>query len=158
MSKRKTLSIILIVAGIIIPLFTLPLSSEYYPKGSFFWNIIRNVVTGELVVRDSVFEVVPDRDENLYREFNEYKMKHPEYRSLSEVEIIERFYQENYRNKMHGMEFRLKLQKQKVLTHESKIVISYRYIVIIGVVLIVTGTGTIIISKIRSKGKKRKKE
>jgi hypothetical protein len=155
MRKRKTLSIILIIAGIIIPLFTLPLSSEYYPKGSFFWNIIRNAVTGEIIVRDSVFEVVPDRDENLYREFNEYKMTHPEYKTLSEEEVIERFYQENYRNKMHGMEFRLKLQKQKVVTHENKIVISYRYIVIIGVVLILTGTGIIIISKIRSKRKRR---
>ena len=155
MSKRKTLCIILIIAGTIIPLFTLPLSSEYYPKGSFFWNIIRNVVTGEIIVRDSVFEVVPDRDENLYREFSEYKMIHPEYKALSEEKIIEKFYQENYRNKMHGMEFRLKLQKHKVVTHKSKVIISYRYIVIIGVVLILTGTGIIIISKIRSKRKKR---
>jgi hypothetical protein len=158
MSKRKTLSIILIIAGIIIPLFTLPLSSEYYPKGSFFWNIIRNVVTGEIIVRDSVFEVVPDRDENLYREFSEYKITHPEYKTLSEENIIEKFYQENYRNKMHGMEFRLKLQKQKVVTHKSKVVIPYRYVFIFGVVLIMTGIGILTISKIRSRRKKRKKE
>jgi hypothetical protein len=158
MSTRKTLSIILIIAGIIIPIFMLPLSSEYYSKGSFFWNIIRNFVTGEIIVRDSVFEVVPDRDENLYREFNEYKMKHPEYRNLSEEEIIERFYRENYRNEMHGMEFRLKLQKHKVVTHKSKVIISYRYIVIFGVILVLTGTGILTISKIRSKKKKGKEE
>ena len=155
MRTRKTLSIILIIAGIFLPLAMLPLSSEYYKKDSFFWNIIRNFVTGEIIVRDSVFDVVPDRDENLYREFNEYKMKHPEYKTLSEEKIIERFYQENYRDEMHGMEFRLKLQKQKVVTHESKKVISYRYIIITGVVLILTGTGIIIISKIRSKRRKR---
>lgn len=156
MSKKKTFSIILIIFGIVIPLFTVPLSSEYYSKGNFFWNIIRNVVTGEIIIRDSVFEVVPDREENLYREFNEYKMKYPEYRNLSEDEIIEKFYQENYRNKMHGMEFRLKLQKQKVVTHKSKIAISYRYIFIFGVVLILTGTGILTISKIRSMRKRRK--
>jgi len=154
MNKRKALSTILIIAGIIIPLFTLPLSSEYYPKGSFFWNIIRNVVTGEIIVRDSVFEVVPDRDEELYGEFSEYKMKHPEYKTLSEENLIEKFYQENYRNKMRGMEFRLKLQKKKVVTHKTKIVISYRYVFIFGVVLILTGTGINTISKIRSKRKK----
>ena len=155
MSKKKTLSIILIIAGIIIPLFMLPLSSEYYPKGSFFWNIIRNVVTGEIIVRDSVFEVVTDRDENLYREFHAYKIKHPEYNPLPEEEIIERFYQEHYRDKMHGMELRLKLQKQRIVTHKSKVVIPYRYVFIFGVVLILTGTGILTISKIRSKRKKR---
>ena len=154
MNKRKALSIILIIAGIIIPLFTLPLSSEYYQKGSFFWNIIRNVVTGEIIVRDSEFEVVPDRDEKLYEEFNEYKMTHPEYKTLSEEEIIKKFYQENYRNKMRGMEFRLKLQKKKVVTHKSKIVIPYRYVFIFSVILIVTGSGIRTISKIRSKRKK----
>jgi hypothetical protein len=154
MNKRKAL-IIIIIAGIIIPLFTLPLSSEYYPKGSFFWNIIRNVVTGEIIVRDSVFEVVPDRDEKLYGEFSEYKMKHPEYKTLSEEKIIEKFYQENYRNKMRGMEFRLKLQKKKVVTHKSKVVIPYRYVFIFGVVLILTGTGILTISKIRSRRKKQ---
>jgi hypothetical protein len=156
MSKRKALSIVLIIAGIIIPLFTLTLSSEYYPKGSFFWNIIRNVVTGEIIARDSVFEVVPDRDEKLCREFSEYKMTHPEYKTLAEENIIEKFYQENYRNKMHGMEFRLKLQKQKVVTHKSKVVIPYRYVFIFGVVLILTGIGILTISKIRSKRKRRK--
>jgi len=155
MNKRKSLSIILIIAGIIFPLFTLPISSEYYQKGSFFWNIIRNVVTGEIIVRDSVFEVVPDRDEKLYGEFSEYKMTHPEYKTLSEEKLIEKFYEEIYRNKMRGMEFRLKLQKEKVVTHMSKIVIPYRYVFIFGVVLMLTGIGIPTISKIRSKRKKR---
>ena len=153
MSTRKTLSVILIIAGIILPVFTLLLSSEYYTKDSFFWNIIRNVVTGEVIVRDSVFEVVPDRDENLYREFNKYKMKHPEYEKLPEGKIIEKFYQENYRNKMHGVEFRLKLQKEKIVTHQSKIVIPYRYIFVFSVVLIFTGTGIIALLKIKDKKK-----
>ncbi len=158
MSKRKILSIILIIAGIILPVFTLHFSSGYYTRDSFFWNIIRNVVTGEIIVRDSIFEVVPDRDENLYGEFNEYKVKHPEYKTLSNEEIIEKFYNENYRDKMYGMEFRLKLQKQKVITHKSKVVIPYRYIFIIGVVLIFTGTGIITFSRIMNKRKKCKRE
>jgi len=104
-----------------------------------------------------VFEVVPDRDEKLYGEFSEYKMKHAEFKTLSEEEITEKFYQENYRNKMHGMEFRLKLQKEKIVTHQSKIVIPYRYVFISGIALILTGTGILTISKIRSKRKKGKK-
>ena len=154
MSKRKIFSVVLILAGILLPLSILPLSSEYYTEDSFFWNIIRNIVTGEIILRDSVFEVVPDRDENLYREFSEYKMTHPEYKALPEEKFIEKFYQENYRNKMHGMEFKLKLQKQKVVTHKSKVIIPYRYVFIFGVVLILTGTGILTISKIRSKRKK----
>ena len=155
MNKRKALSIILIIAGIIIPLFTLPLSSEYYPKGSFVWNIIRSAVSGEIIIRDSVFEVVPDRDETLYREFQVYKKNHPEYQYLDEEEIIEKFYQENYRNKMHGMELKLKLQKQKVVTRKRKVVIPYRYVLISGVVLLLTGTGILTIAKVRSRRKKR---
>jgi hypothetical protein len=157
MSTKKTLSVILIIAGIILPVCTLLLSSEYYTKDSFFWNIIRNVVTGEIIVRDSVFEVVPDRDEDLYREFNEYKTNNPEYENLPEVKLIEKFYQEHYRNKMHGVEFRLKLQKEKIVTHQSKIVIPYRYIFIFSVVLIFTGAGIIMLLKIKDK-KKYKKE
>jgi len=153
MSKRKTLSIILIIAGIILPVCTLPLSSEYYTKDGFFWNIIRNVITGEIIVRDSLFEVVPDRDENLYREFNGYKVKHPEYKTLSEEEIIEKFYQEHYKGKMYRMELRLKLQKQKVVTHKSKVVILYKYIFIFGIGMIFTGLVIITISKIRKKRK-----
>ena len=153
MNKRKTLCIILIITGIIIPLFIVPLSSEYYPRGSFFWNIIRNVVTGEIILRDSVFEVVPDRDEQLYEEFSEYKMTHQEYKTLSEENLIEKFYQENYRDTMPGMEFRLKLQKQRVVTHKSKVSIPYRYVFIFGVILILTGIGILTISKIRSKKK-----
>lgn len=156
MSTKKTFSVILIIAGIIIPVFLLPLSSEYYTKDSFFWNIIRNVVTGEIIVRDSVFEVVPDRDEDLYREFNEYRMNHPEYERLPEGKIIEKFYQEKYRDKMHGMEFRLKLHKEKIVTHKSKIVIPYRYIFVLSVVLIFTGTGIITLLKIKDKKKCKK--
>jgi len=156
MSTRKALSIILIIAGISIPLFTLHLSSEYYTKDSFFWNIIRNVVTGEIIIRDSVFEVVPDRDEDLYREYNEYKMKHPEYDNLPEGKLIEKFYQENYRNKTHGVEFRLKLQKEKIVTHQSEIVIPYRYIFVFSVVLILTGTGIITLHKIKERRKYKK--
>lgn len=156
MSTKKTFSVILIIAGIIIPVFLLPISSEYYTKDSFFWNIIRNVVTGEIIVRDSVFEVVSDRDEDLYREFNEYRMNHPEYESLPEGKIIEKFYQEKYRHKMHGMEFRLKLQKEKIVTHQSKIVIPYRYIFVLSVVLIFTGTGIITLLKIKDKKKCKK--
>jgi hypothetical protein len=156
MNKKKTLSIIFIIAGIILPIFILPLSSEYYPKGNFFWNIIRNAVTGEIVIRDSIFEVVPDRDDKLYKEFNEYRQGHPESTTLSEEEIIERFYQDRYMDKMHGMELRLKLQKQQVVTHRSKVIIPYRYVIISGVVLILTGAGILTISKIRNWRKKRR--
>ena len=151
MSKKKLLSIVLIITGIILPLSTLPLSSEYYSEGSFFWNIVRNVVTGQVIVRESVFEVVPDRDKDLYREFHAYTEKHPEYMTLPEDEIIEKFYREHYRDKMYRMEFRLKMEKQKIITHKDTVAIPYRYIFIFGVVLILTGAGILTISQIRSR-------
>jgi hypothetical protein len=153
MNKKKLLSIVLIIVGIILPLSTLPLSSEYYSEDSFFWNIVRNVVTGQVIIRKSIFEVAPDRDEDLYREFHAYNMKHPEYRKLPKEEIIEKFYQETYRDNMSGMQLRLKLQKQKVVTHQSKIVIPYRYIFVSSVILIFIGTGIISFLKIKDKKK-----
>ena len=155
MNNKQLLSIVLILAGIILPLSTLPLSSEYYTEDSFFWNIVRNVVTGQIIIRESVFEVAPDRDEDLYKQFHDYRTKHPEYRTLPEEEIIEKFYQEMYRDTMSGMEFRLKIEKQKIIIQKDKVAIPYRYVLIFGVVLIVTGTGIMTILKIRSMRRKR---
>ena len=154
MNKKKLLGVVLILAGIILPVSTLHISSEYYRGDSLFWNIIRNVVTGQIILRDSVFEVVPDRDEDLYRQFHEYRMKHPEYGELPEGEVIEKFYRERYRDRMSGMEFRLKIQKKKIITYKDKVTVSYRYVFILGVVLIVAGTTLLTLLKIR--GRRRK--
>jgi hypothetical protein len=127
-SRRKKTGIIVIVLGICLFTFSLPFTSVYDKKENILWNIIRSVITGEIILRESVIEYVPDRDEDLYKEFNEYKSQHPDFQNLSEDELIDKFYYENYRDKMYRMEFLLKLTKQKALTHQNKISIPYRYV------------------------------
>ena len=154
MNKNKLLSIVLVIGGIALILSALPFSSEYYRGDNLFWNIIRNVVTGQIILRDSVFEVVPDRDEDLYKQFHEYRMSHPEYRELPEGEVIEKFYRERYRDKMSGMEFRLKIQKKKIITHKDKVSVPYMYVFIFGIILIVTGAALFTVLKIRDRRRK----
>jgi hypothetical protein len=108
-------------------------------------------VTGEIILRKSVIEYVSDRDEHLYKEFIEYKTKHPEFQNLSEEELINKFYYENYRDKMYRMEFLLKLTKQKAVMRQDKIAIPYRYVFASGVSLMLFGTGIIILSAMRRK-------
>ena len=151
MNKRIKTGTVLIILGICILMVGLPFSSVYDKKENIMWNIIRSFVTGEIILRKSVIEYVSDRDENLYRDFIEYKTKHPEFQNFSEEELINIFYYENYRDKMYRMEFLLKLTKQKAVTRQDKIAIPYRYISASGVSLMLFGTGIIILSAIRRK-------
>lgn len=152
-SSRKKVGIILIAFGIGLIIFSLPFSSGYDSKDSFILNIIRGIFTGGIIVRESVVESVPDRDEKLYKEFNEFKLKHPEFTNLPEGEIMDKFYDENYRDKMYRMEFRLKLEKQKIVARKSKIAVPYKYIFASGIFLLFAGTG-IMASSIRRSRKK----
>jgi hypothetical protein len=51
------------------------------------------------------------------------------------------------------MEFRLKLEKQKIVTRKSKIAVPYKYIFASGIFFIFTGTGIIILSIIKNRKK-----
>jgi hypothetical protein len=151
MNKRIKIGAVLIILGICILMVGLPFSSVYDKKENIMWNIMRSFVTGEIIFRESVLEYVSDRDEHLYKEFTEYKSKHPEFQNLSEDELIDKFYYEKYSDKMYRMEFLLKLTKQKAVTRQDKIAIPYRYISASGVSLMLFGTGIIILSAIRRK-------
>jgi hypothetical protein len=149
MNKRIKIGVVLIILGICILMAGLPFSSVYDKKEKIMWNIMRSFVTGEIILRKGVTEYVPDRDEHLYKEFTEYKSKHPEFENLSEEELINKFYYDNYKDKMYRMEFLLKLTKQKAVTRQDKIAIPYRYVFASGVSLMLFGTGIIILSAIR---------
>jgi hypothetical protein len=149
MNKRIKTGVVLIILGICILMVGLPFSSVYDKKENIMWNIMRSFVTGEIILRKGVIEYVPDRDEHLYKEFTEYKSKHPEFENLSEEELINKFYYENYRDKMYRMEFLLKLTKQKAVTRQDKIALPYRYVSASGVSLMLFGTGIIVLSAIR---------
>ncbi len=151
MNKRIKIGAVLIILGICILMVGLPFSSVYDKKENIMWNIMRSFVTGEIILRKSVIEYVSDRDEHLYKEFIEYKTKHPEFQNLSEEELINKFYYENYRDKMYRMEFLLKLTKQKAVMRQDKIAIPYRYVFASGVSLMLFGTGIIILSAMRRK-------
>jgi ribosomal protein S8 len=91
------------------------------------------------------------RDEALYREFTEYKSKHPEFQNLSKEELINKFYYENYRDKIYRMEFLLKFTKRKAVTRQDKIAIPYRYVFASIISLMLFGIGIIILSAVRRK-------
>jgi hypothetical protein len=152
LNKRKIWGFVLIIVGIGMPLLSLPFSSAYDSRDRLIWNIARSFVTGEIILREGVFELVPDRDENLYKEFTDYKANHPKFKDLPENEQIDNFYNEYYRGKMYEMELILKLTKQKVVTHKSEIAIPQRYIFICGFLLTLAGIGIIILSR-RKNGK-----
>jgi hypothetical protein len=146
MNKRIKTGVVLIILGISILMVGLPFSSVYDKKENIMWNIMRSFVMGEIILRKGVTEYVPDRDEHLYKEFTEYKSKHPEFQNLSEEELINKFYYENYSDKIYRMEFLLKLTKQKAVTLQDKIAIPYRYVSASGVSSMLFGTGIIVLS------------
>jgi len=152
MNKKRIWGFMLIIVGIGMPLLSLPFSSAYDSEDRLIWNIARSFITGEIILRESLMELVPDRDENLYKEFTDYKTDHPEFQNLPEDELIDNFYNEHYKNKMFKMDLLLKLTKQKVVTHKGKIAIPCKYIFICSVSLMLAGIGVILISK---KGAKR---
>jgi hypothetical protein len=145
------IGVILIILAIWLFTISLPFTSVYDKKDNILWNIIRSVITGELVLRESIIEYVPDRDEKLYKEFTEYKSTHPEVQNLSEEEMIDQFYYEHYRDKMYRMQFLLKLTKQKAITHQRKITLSYRYVFAFCIGLMLLGAGIITLSVIKRK-------
>ena len=147
--KKKKIGVILIILGLWLFTVSLPFTSVYDKKENILWNIIRSVITGEIVLRESIIEYVPDRDEELYKEFTEYKSQHPEFQNLSEDELIDKFYYQNYRDKMYRMQFLLKLTKQKAVTHQSRLAIPYRYVFAFCVFLMLLGAGIITLSVIK---------
>lgn len=152
MNKRKIWiwGFLLIIVGIGMPILSLPLSSTYDNEDRLIWNIARSFIAGEIILRESIIELIPDKDENLYEEFTDYKAIHPGFQNLPENELIDNFYNEHYKDKMYKMELILKLTKQKVVTHKSKIAIPCKYVFICSVFLMLTGIGVIILSRRRS--------
>jgi hypothetical protein len=133
---------ILIIAGIFIPIASIPLSSAYDGQGGFIIQLVRVIWTGEIILRERKIEVVPDRDEQLYREFIAYRMKHDELASLPEDKVIERFYDERYEDRMPRVLFDLKIGKKKVVTIQKKIAVTNLHVFISGILMIITGLGT----------------
>lgn len=149
--NRKTTGLILIMAGICLALVALMFSSEYNRKDNLIWNLIRSIISGEVVFRERAFTVVQDRDEKVYGEFQDYRSEHPEYNSLPEDEIIERFYADHYRDKMHRMEFQLKLNKKKIQVEQEQIALPYKYVFISSVLFICIGFVLLIMHIVRKK-------
>jgi hypothetical protein len=151
MNKRKlwTWGFMLIIVGIGMPILSLPFSSTYDGEDRLMWNMARCFITGEIILKESQIEVIPDRDENLYKEFTDYKADHPEFQNLPEDELIDNFYNEHYKDKMYKMDLLLKLTKQKVVTHKGKIAIPCKYIFICSVFLMLAGIGVVISSRKR---------
>ncbi|MCG2721127.1 MAG: hypothetical protein L6290_03800 [Thermodesulfovibrionales bacterium] len=147
MSKRRATGLILFFLGIGMLLMALPLSTEFDRQDSLPGNLIRNFVMGEIVIREGVVGVVPDRDERIYREFREYLSLHPEIAALPESDAIDAFYEARYRGRMYRNEFGLKMEKKKVITKRENIAVPYMYITIIGVVTFMVGVVFIILSK-----------
>lgn len=137
----------LIIAGILLPSASVPLSSAYGVQDNIILMLVRVVWIGEVILRESVFEVVPDRDEQLFKEFSEYRMEHRELESLPEHQAMERFYEDQYRDKMPHILFNLKLGKKKVVTIQRKIAVPNLYIFACGVMMIIAGAGIRILAR-----------
>ena len=158
MTGKRTAGIVLVLLGMGLPLGVLPFTSAYDVKDSLFENVLRNALSGEVIFRESVIEVVPDRDEQLFGELQEYTRKHPGPEETPAGEIVERFYEERYRGKMPKMEFMLKLEKKKVVTMQSRIDIPYKYIVFFSFLVFSAGTVLIVLSIIGTGKEKMMKE
>ncbi len=145
--QKKTIGVILIITGILVPLASVPLSSAYGDHGSLLWCLVRVIWTGEIVFREGTVKVVPDRDEQLYAEFIEYRRDHRELKSLPEDQIVERFYNARYKDRMPRVLFNLKFEKKQVMTIQRKIAVSNRYIFVAGVLLVIAGEGIRILAR-----------
>ena len=60
--------------------------------------------------------------------------------------------QEHYKNKMYQNEFRLKMNKKKIITHRSKIAIPYKYISLSGVLLFFIGMWMVLMKSKKGTG------
>ena len=147
------IGILLISAGFCLPLFSVPLSSAYDGRDSFLWRIIRVIWTGEIILREAVIKIVPDRDEELHREFMEYRARHSELQSMPEDQLIDAFYNEKYRDAMTRVAFGLKLEKKQVVTIRRKIALPNLYVFAAGVLMIIAGITTRIYAGRESRNK-----
>lgn len=143
--NKKRLGMILILTGICLTAFSLPFASEYAGDGNIFWKLIQNIISGEIVFRERSFNLIPDRDQKMYKELQEYSSIDPEFNNLSEDEMIERFYDDRYRDTMRKIEFQLKLKKKKVQVVREKIALPYRYVFLVSVLFVCTGVILVII-------------
>jgi hypothetical protein len=145
--QKNTLGIILILIGIFSPLASVPLSSAYDGQDNFILRIVRVLWTGEIVLREAMIEVVPDRDEQLFKALMEYRMEHRELESLPEDQIIDTFYNARYKDLMPRVEFNLKLEKKQVVTIKKKMAVPNLYIFVYGLFMIIVGAGINILVK-----------
>lgn len=148
--KRRAAGLIIFFIGIGMLLAALPLSTEFDRRDSLSGNLIRIFVMGEIVIREGVVEVIPDRDEKIYREFREYLSLHPEIEVLPESDAIDAFYEARYKERMYRNEFGLKLGKNKVVMKKDPITVPYRYGAIMSVLMIAAGVTLLMM---RRKGK-----
>jgi len=155
--NRKSTGIILTLAGIGLALGTLMFSSEYSRQDNLILNLARSILGGEIVLREGEFTVVPDRDEKLYTEFQDYMSAHPEYNSLSENEAVDRFYVDRYRDTMHRMEFMLKLKKKQIQVEQPQMALPYKYVFILSVLLLSAGIILITMHIVRKKRQQKEK-
>ncbi len=137
--KLGKIGILFILLGLCIPICSLPFSSAFKGEDSFIWRIIRAVWTGEIILRDGVIGVIPDRDEQLYGEYMEFRSGQPDAESVSEDVIVERFYNTKYKDLMPRVAFNLKLQKKQVVTVRKKISLPNLYVFIAGFLLVISG-------------------
>ncbi|MDQ7786296.1 MAG: hypothetical protein RDU01_01690 [Thermodesulfovibrionales bacterium] len=147
MSKRMAAGLIIFFLGIGMLLIALPLATEFDRQDSLLGNLMRNFVMGEIIIREGVIEVVSDKNERISREYQEYLSLHPEIETLPESDAIDAFYEARYKKRMYRNEFRLKMEKKKVITKQENIAVPYRYIAIIGVVTFMGGVVFLILPK-----------
>jgi hypothetical protein len=145
--QKNTLGIILILIGIFSPLASVPLSSAYDGQDNFILRIVRILWTGEIVLREAMIEVVPDRDKQLFKALMEYRMEHRELESLPEDQIIDTFYNARYKDLMPRVAFNLKLEKKQVVTIQKKIAVPNLSVFVSGILMIITGMGIRIFAK-----------
>lgn len=146
-AAAERIGLLLIIAGILLPLASILLSPAFDGHDSILMRIARGVWTGEVVLREGKNVVLPDRDETLYREFLSFREERAKTSASSDEEMIEQFYLERYRDEMPRVLFRLKLEKHRVETLQSKIAIPNRILFFGGIVLIVTGESLRIMAK-----------
>jgi hypothetical protein len=139
---KSTIGTILIIAGICIPIASIPLSSVYGGNDGFILRLVRVIWTGEIIFREGKIEVVEDRDEQLYKDFIAYRMQHSEMESLPEDQITERFYEERYKDRMPRVLFNLKFEKKRVVTVQKKIAVTNLYVFVSGILMNIAGMGT----------------
>jgi hypothetical protein len=125
---KNTSGTILILAGMLVLVVSILLSSAYGGDDGFILKIVRAVWTGEIVFREGKTQVLPDRDEALYREFMEFKKTYRDAALLSDEEMIGKFYEAKYKGVIPRGLFNLKLEKKQVVTVQRKIALPNRFV------------------------------